>query len=100
MKITLLQKKGRVEEGRFCAALEKALGDLKGGLKVEIKIQPFLKHGWTDIEVTGDDTEIFIELVSQKFGLAPSNLSEIKRHSNYRGTVRNFNSDLKGKDND
>ena len=71
MKITLLQRKGKVEEERFCTALENALDDLKGDLTVEIKIQPFSKYGWAVIDVNGDDTEIFIELISQEFGLAP-----------------------------
>ncbi|MGA2784874.1 MAG: DUF2110 family protein [Candidatus Bathyarchaeia archaeon] len=94
MKIALLQRKGKVEEGRFCAALQNALDDLKGDLTVDTKIQPFSKYGWTVLDVTGDDTEIFIELVSREFGLAPSNHSGIEIYGNYRGTVRSFNSDL------
>ena len=94
MKIALLQRKGKVEEERYYAALQNALDDLKGDLTAEIKIQPFSKYGWTVIDVTGDDTEILIELISQQFGLLPSNPSEIKMHGNYRGTVRSFDSDL------
>ena len=55
MKITLLQRKGKVEEERFSVALQNALNELKGDLTVEIKIQPFSKHGWTALDVTGDD---------------------------------------------
>ena len=94
MKIALLQRKGRVDEERFYTALQNALDDLKGDLTAEIKIQPFSRYGWTVVDVTGDDTEIFIELISQEFGLAPSNPSRIETHGNYRGIVRSFDSDL------
>ena len=94
MKIALLQRKGRVDEERFYTALQNALDDLKGDLTAEIKIQPFSRYGWTVVDVAGDDTEILIELISQKFGLLPSNPSEIEVQGNYRGTVRSFDTDL------
>jgi hypothetical protein len=94
MNITLLQRKGRVNESRFLTALEDTLVVLKGDLTVEMKIQPFSKQGWTILDLTGDDKEVFIELLSRKIGVAPLDFSKIERHSNYRGMVRSFDSDL------
>jgi hypothetical protein len=94
MKITLLQRKGRVDERQFYAALKNALASIKGDLTIEAKLQFFSKHGWAVVDVNGDDSEIFIRLVSKKFGLAPLEISKIERHGNYQGTVENFNSDL------
>jgi hypothetical protein len=94
MKITLLQKKGKVDESRFLTALEHALVLLRGDLTVEMKLQPLTKHGWAILDLTGDDTEIFIELLSKKIGLAPLDFSKIEQHSNYRGIVKSFDADL------
>jgi len=94
MKITLLQRRGEVEERHFCDALENTLASLQGDLRVEASVQPFSKYGWAVIEIKGDDSEVFVELVAQKFGLASSEVSKIERLGNYRGTVRSFDSDL------
>jgi len=94
MKITLLQRRGKVEEKLFCKELETTLAGLRGGLKVELKLQPFSKDGWAVVEIQGDDSEVFVELVSRKFGLVPSEISKVERHGNYRGIVKRFDSDL------
>jgi hypothetical protein len=94
MKISLLQSNGKVDERRFCEALESTLASLKGDLAVEAKIQSLSKHGRAVVEVNGVDSEIFITLVSRKFGLVPSEISRIEKHANYQGSVKIFNSDL------
>jgi len=94
MKITLLQRRGGVEEKPFCKELEASLASLRGSLKVEAKLQPFSKQGWAVVEIQGDDSEVFVELILREFGLVPSDLSGIERLGNYRGIVKSFDSDL------
>jgi len=94
MQIRLLQRKGNVDEKRFLAGLNDTLLKLKGPLDVEIKLQHFSQLGWPVVEINGDDVEIFGELLTEKIGVTPYNLSRIELHGNYRGTVKSFDSDL------
>jgi hypothetical protein len=90
MKITLLQKKGNVEEKGFRLELDTAIRKLIGNLSATVTFSSFTKQGWTAIIVAGDDAEVVIELLSQTFGLATIDSGKTELHGNYNGVVRNL----------
>ena len=90
MKITLLQKKGSVEEKAFRLELDTAIRKLIGNLSATVTFSSFTKQGWTMLSVVGDDAEVVIELLSQTFGLANVDSGKTELHGNYNGIVRNL----------
>ena len=90
MKITLLQKKGSIEEKDFCLQLYTAIRKLIGNLSATVTFSSFTKQGWTTLSVVGDDAEVVFELLSQTFGVATIDSGKTELHENYKGIVRNL----------
>ena len=89
MKITLLQKKGSVEEKDFHNQLNTAIHKLIGTLSATATFSSFTNQGWTTISVDGEDAEVVTELLSRTFGVASIDASKTERYENYRGVVKN-----------
>jgi len=87
MKITLLQRPGAMKRETFTASLEQAFLNLKGELTATIKLLGFSNKGYARIELQGGDSEIVLELISQRLGLAHTDLSAIELYGNYEGIV-------------
>jgi len=87
MRITLLQRPGRIDAKEFAAALERELSLLKGDLSASTSLLGFSKMGWTIVDVAGDDSEIVSELITRKLGLAQTDVSGVERLGNYDGVV-------------
>ena len=94
MKVTVLQRRGRISTPDFTATLQRSLSNLKGDLYVTAKFIEFSPHGWAVVDVEGADREVFLELLAQKLGLAHSNFLELKPYANYPGQIISFNRDL------
>ena len=94
MKIRLLQRKANVDQEQFRTELDTAIRTVAGALSATAKFSSFSKRGWTIINVEGDDSEVLIELLSRKFGLAVTDASKIESYGNYRGLIQNIASDL------
>lgn len=87
MKITILQKPGQLTAREFNPNLEIALRNLKGKLSSSIKLDGFSPTGWTNVDVTGDDSEIVSELVARELGQAQTELLEVEPHGIYEGII-------------
>jgi hypothetical protein len=87
MKITLLQKPGELEVRAFITCLQSALTTLKGPLTASARLEGFSQAGWPNLEVTGPDMEIFVELISRELGLAQTELSATNLNETYPAIV-------------
>jgi hypothetical protein len=92
MKVTLLQKRGDVEEKEFRTELDRAIHKLIDKLSATAAFHSFTQQGWTIVTVDGADAEVVVELLSQTFGLATSDVAKVELHGDYRGVVRNLSS--------
>ncbi len=77
MKITILERPSEITARNFKPRLEKALNELKSGLKATTTLDGFSPNGWTRVGIIGEDSEILTALIGKKFGLAHTDLREI-----------------------
>jgi len=87
MKVTLVQKRGKVEDRDFRNQLETAIRNTIGNLSATATFSSYTKEGWVTLSVTGEDAEIVTELLSQTFGTISEDASKGELHGNYRGIV-------------
>ncbi len=87
MKLTILERPTSLTEKDFQARLGKELELLKGELNASITMDGFSNSGWTQLHVTGEDSEITAELISKKFSLAHTTPHEIELPGNYPAQI-------------
>ncbi|HXZ89806.1 MAG TPA: DUF2110 family protein [Candidatus Dormibacteraeota bacterium] len=87
MKLTILERPTALTAGDFQARLEKELEELKGALNAFITLDGFSRSGWTQINITGEDSEIMTELIARRFSLAHTELREIETSGNYAAEI-------------
>ncbi len=87
MKLTVLQKPGQFTAKEFNSNLEYALHNLKGKLSSSIKLDGYSPTGWAKIDVTGDDSEVVLELVTRELGQAQTELVKVEPHGIYEGII-------------
>ncbi len=66
------------------APLEARLRKLSSSLDVSVQLQGVTSNGFVKIGVQGSDSEVFTELIKRNLGLAPSGLSEVEVHDNFK----------------
>jgi hypothetical protein len=82
----------------FTTTLEQTFLNLKGELTATIKLLGFSNKGYARIELRGDDSEIVLELISQRLGLAHTDFSAIELYGNYEGIVSSHSAETLGVD--
>jgi len=87
MELVLLQKLQNhlIKDG--LSYLNEVLGEMSSELKVSFKLLKPAEDSWIRVEVSGDDSEIFSELIERRFGLAPLQFEKLKVGNIYRGVV-------------
>jgi hypothetical protein len=65
------------------------LNTLLEGLKVEIQTCKRNEKGWTQIDITGEDTNIALRYLDQKIGTCPTTLDSISEFSTAKGYLTN-----------
>ena len=60
------------------------------GLKVEVKFKGESEHHWVEVEVSGEDEAVVLQLLDREMGLAPISFDEVERFSIMRGIVVSF----------
>ena len=90
MNVKLLQKRGKVEDRDFQSQLQTAIRSIIGNLSATATFSSFTKEGWVTLSVTGEDTEVVTELLSQNLGTISEDASSGVLHGNYRGIVENL----------
>lgn len=69
------------------APLEARLRKLSSSLDVSVKLEGVSSNGFVKIGVQGSDSEVFAELIRRELWLAPSDLSEVEVHDNFKAYV-------------
>ena len=87
MRLTLLERPTPLTSKNFKAKLEKHLAELKGELSATVTLQGFSRTGWSQIEIVGEDAEIVTHLISNKLGVARTQLDEIEVHQVCDGQI-------------
>ncbi len=65
---------------------------MKGELSAQLRLEGFSQKGWARIEIGGEDSEIFAELVARRLGSAKTDLSQIEKHDTLNGIVTGLSS--------
>jgi hypothetical protein len=91
MKLTVLERPTALTAEDFQVRLEKELEKLKGELNASITLGGFSRNGWTQINITGEDSEIMTELITSKFAPAHTELREIEAPGDYEAEITGSN---------
>lgn len=82
--VTLLEK---VYGSLSLKAFEDSFSPLLQGLKIEWKIVGKTDRGWIQLEFSGEDETAALHFISQKIGLAPVSIENVKKSSAIRGKI-------------
>jgi len=85
--LVIAERIPRARLDQFKPVLEVKLRRLASGLEVSAEIADVTRNRFVKIALAGSDVEVFRELVKRKFGLAPSDLSEIEVNDNFKAYV-------------
>jgi len=81
---TLLEKAyGSFSPRRF----EATISALHRDLKVKIRVQSAIADGWVQIDVTGEDEQVALNLLDREIGLAPTSAESVGKSSALRGKI-------------
>jgi len=69
------------------APVDARLRKLSSSLDVSVKLEGVSSNGFVKIGVQGSDSEVFTELIKRELGLAPSDLSGVEVHDNFKAYV-------------
>jgi hypothetical protein len=90
MKLTIAEKlPSRINGESLLHELNKKLKEISSGINVSYRIIGFNEKNWIKAEVIGEDAEVFQELIKIKFGLAKTNLKELKIGDICKGFITN-----------
>jgi len=82
--VTLLEK----AYGPFAPNLfEPFFSSLCEGLKVRLKVAGKTDRGWIQVDVSGEDEDVAMRFLDQKFGLAPVSLTNLRKFSLLKGRI-------------
>jgi hypothetical protein len=90
MKLTIAEKlPSRISRELLLHELNKKLKEISSGINASYRIIGFNEKNWIKAEVVGEDAEVFQELIKIKFGLAKTNLKELKVGDVCKGFITN-----------
>jgi len=69
------------------ASFEKHYSNLIEGLEVQLQFKGKNDRGWIQLDVSGTDTQVALNLLNQKVGLAPSSLDVLQKFSVLKGRI-------------
>ena len=72
--------------------LESRLRRLASGLDVSVRLEGVTSNGFVKIKIDGSDSEAFTELIKKNLGLAPSDMSEVEVHDNFKAYATGIDS--------
>jgi len=82
--VTLLEK---VYGSLSLKAFEAAFSPLLQGLRIKWKVVGETDRGWVQLEFSGEDETATLHYISQKIGLAPVSIENVKKSSAMRGKI-------------
>ena len=87
MKLTILERPSEITARSFNQRLEKALIELKTELNATTNLDGFTSNRWARIGISGEDSEILSELITNEYGLAHADLREIEVPGVYESII-------------
>jgi len=69
----------------------KIIKNLASGIKVKLNEVDISYDGWVLVKFSGEDSEVLIELIKRKFGIAPVKYDQIKIGEVYKGFISEIN---------
>lgn len=85
MKSVLMEKLD--EKGEDVREFNEALNEMAQGLRAKAQVTGLHRRGLPEIEVEGEDQEILVNLINERFGIAPMRLSQVKVNQKLKGFV-------------
>ncbi|MEM2896337.1 MAG: DUF2110 family protein [Candidatus Bathyarchaeia archaeon] len=90
MKFTIAEKLApRISPKALLNALSNELKEISSGIDASYRIVGFNEKNWIKVEITGEDVEVFRELIGIKFGFAKTNLNDLRIGDVCKGFVTN-----------
>ncbi|MEM3522630.1 MAG: DUF2110 family protein [Candidatus Bathyarchaeia archaeon] len=90
MKLTLAEKLfSRMNKELLINELNQKLKEISSKINVNYRIVGFNEKNWIKIEINGEDVEVFQELIKLKFGLAKTDLKELRIGDICKGFIVN-----------
>jgi len=82
--VTLLEK---LYGDASAKAVESKLQTLCRDLKTTLQVVEVTDRGWIRVQIEGEDEVVALSLVEKQFGLAPTDVTHIKKDAVYRGKI-------------
>ena len=70
--------------------IEKRLEHLLEGLDVQLKILGVVADRWVQLDISGEDEAVALNLVSKEYGFCPVSFANLKKYETLNGYVANF----------
>ena len=86
-RLVIAERIPYLAQEEFRAPLEARLRKLSSSLDVSVKLEGVSSNGFVKIGLQGSDSEVFTELIKRELWLAPSDLSEVEVHDNFKAYV-------------
>src|SRR3990170_2213857 len=80
----------RIYKPRHLTYVEKRLGHLLEGLDVELKILGVVADRWVQLDVSGEDEAVALNLVAKEMGFCPASLGSLKKYETLKGYITNL----------
>lgn len=91
--LTLL---ARVHDDSQLKLVDKKLGSLFEGLKVNVKVCGVTVSGWVQIDVSGDDETVALRYLCEEIGFCPSDMENLSKFSTVDGRITAMNRSKNG----
>lgn len=85
--LTLLEKIYGPDEGDAWRFFQETLASIASGLEIDFEIAGKSDRGWIQVEISGADTVVTANYLSQKFGSAPVSIENVHAPATTRGKV-------------
>ncbi|MBS7643578.1 DUF2110 family protein [Candidatus Bathyarchaeota archaeon] len=87
VRVTIMEKAYGPYEKAAIYSLKQVLTQLRGNLKVKFKVTGLTERHWINLDISGEDSFVFTNLLDREFGLAPISISNISLASTFRGKI-------------
>jgi hypothetical protein len=87
MEIVISERINNIDANKGISEIKKIIMDFALGIKVKLNEITVSHNGWFAVNFSGEDSEILIEIIKRKFGIAPTKYAQIKIGDVYKGFI-------------
>jgi hypothetical protein len=88
--MTTLTLLTRIYNSHQLKQMDKTLGNLLGGLSIEVTVTGTPANKWVQLELEGEDQEIATNLLQRETAFCPTRLTNIKKFASLKGYITNL----------